>query len=105
MKYSSTSAKTAMFSANESCLLTIKTRQASMLSVSATIGVAVRRFTEPSTGGARPSSTKIKARRDGTIKVGLSDVVMAIIAPSVTNLAPPHGKYFIATSVIGAALD
>src|SRR5947199_8480206 len=94
-----------MLSASDSCRLTIRIKHASMFSVRATIGVAVRRLTEPSSGGAKPSSTNINARRDGTINVGLSDVVIAIIAPSVTKLAAPHGRYFIATSVIGVALD
>src|SRR5437660_11959641 len=94
-----------MLSASDSCLLTIRIKHASMFSVSATIGVAVRRLTEPSSGGAKPSSTNINARPDGTISGGLSDVVIAIIAPSVTKLAAPHGRYFIATSVIGVALD
>src|SRR6266508_4897338 len=105
MKYNKTKAKTAMFRASESCRLTSSTKQANRLRVSATTGVAVRRLIDPNQGGASPSSTKIRASRDGTISVGFNEVVIAMMAPSVTSAAAPPGKYLIATSVIGVALD
>ena len=43
------------------------------------------------------------AIRDGTSIVALSDVVSAIIAPSVTNAVAPAGRYRAAASAIGAA--
>src|ERR1041385_2282374 len=94
-----------MLSASESCWLISSARQAIKLKVKATIGVAVRRLMDPNHFGARPSSTKIRARRDGTINVGFNEVVIAMIAPRVTSAVAPHGKYFIATSVIGVGLD
>src|SRR5690349_17635982 len=93
-----------MFSASDNCLLNNSTRHAIKFSVSETTGVAVRRLMNPSQFGARPSSTKISAIREGTISVGFNEVVIDIIAPSVTTRAAPHGKYTEATSVIGAAL-
>src|SRR5207244_6445235 len=93
-----------MFNANDNCLLITSTRQATRFKVNETIGDAVRGLTKPSHFGARRSSTKINARREGTIRVGFREVVMAMIAPSVTMIAAPQGKYTDATSVIGAAL-
>src|SRR5262249_8677272 len=94
-----------MFKANDSCRLISRTRQASTFRVKATTGVAVRRFTEPSHAGASPSSTNISASREGTISVGFREVVIAMIAPIVTRVAAAHGRYRIATSVMGVALD
>src|SRR5215510_1944950 len=93
-----------MFNARESCRLTSSTTQASRFRLSAITGVAVRRLIEPSQGGASPSSTKINASREGTSNVGFKDVVIAMMAPRVTRVAAPHGKYFIATSDIGVGL-
>src|SRR5204863_8410976 len=80
------------------------TRQPATFKVSETIGVPVFELTNPSQRGARRSSTKISASRDGTIRVGFSDVVIAMIAPRVTIIAAPQGKYTAATSVMGALL-
>src|SRR4030095_15155608 len=35
----------------------------------------------------------MSASREGTISVGFSDVVIAMMAPSVTKVAAPQGKY------------
>src|SRR5258707_15724529 len=73
--------------------------------VSARMGVAVRRLTKPIQRGASSSSTNISASRDGTINVPLRAVMIAIIAPNVTNIAAPTGRYTEATSAIGALVD
>src|SRR6266498_3982542 len=100
-----TRAKTAIVKASKSCPLISNNTVAARVNVSARTGVAVRGLMYPNQAGANLSSTRINARRDVTIKVGFSDEVMAMIAPRVTRVAPPHGKYTAATSVIGAALD
>ena len=46
----------------------------------------------------------MSASREGTISVGFSDVVIAMMAPNVTKVAAPQGKYCYATLVIGVLL-
>src|ERR1700681_4368913 len=93
-----------MFKASEMSFLNNSRRQAASVKVRARTGVAVRGLIAPNQRGASPSSTNISASREGTINVGFKEVVIAMMAPRVTKLAAPQGRYTEATSVIGAEL-
>src|SRR5260370_34554801 len=94
-----------MLSASAICLLISKAAHATSVNVRVTIGVRVRSLTWPIHDGASRSCTNISARREGTIKVPFSDVVIAMIAPKVTKLAVPQGRETEATADMGALLD
>src|SRR2546423_15674018 len=94
----------ATFSASESWLLTRRRAHATNVRVSPRMGVPVRGLTTPTQRGARRSRASMTARREGTSIVEFSDVVIAIIAPKVTNRAAPPGKQTAATPPIGQLL-
>jgi hypothetical protein len=105
MKYRTTSAKTATFNASDNCPLTSSTTQQTSVRLKARIGVAVDSFTTPNQVGANLSLTNINVTLDGTNIVPFRAVMIAAIAPTVTNMAAPPGRYNEATSAIGALLD
>jgi len=62
------------------------------VSVNPIIGVPVFALTWPNHCGASRSAANINASRDGTSIVPFSAVIIAMIAPNVTNIAAPEGK-------------
>src|SRR4030095_10602056 len=104
MKYNTSSANTATFSARDNCPLSNNVADAINVHVNPMIGVPVFGLMSPSHAGASRSAANMIASRDGTSIVPFRAVMIAMIAPNVTNIAAPDGRYIEATSAIGASV-